>query len=224
MKKYESSCGVPTAMFNPNKLSVAEFKFIKTYVAAMKRDYDVLASVLHLMDPEKMGVRCVVKATELAYSLQDLHFDFDAHLRDVASRQKFRHLPAKPSPTTDEVADLFTLSFFKVVAKTSKGKTDDGLFSGEPDSWQQVFKSLQEASNHHQLKNMMSFYTKALFNLFPKLPPVFPKDDPLSFELPPGSFETHSSYEYDDDEDDDWPEGDAGPNDWFYEGTDDDNN
>jgi hypothetical protein len=223
MFNHLPSYGVPSAMFNPNKLSVAEFKFIKTYVAAMKRDYDVLASVLHLMDPEKVGVRCVVQATELAYRLQDLQFDFDAHLRDIAGRHKFRHMPAKPSPTTDEVADLFTLSFFKVVAKTSKGKTDDGLFSGEPDSWQQVFKSLQDANKHHKLKDMMSFYTKALFNLFPKLPPVFPKDDPLSFELPPGSFETHSSYEYDED-DDDWPEGNAGPNDWFYDGTDDDNN
>jgi hypothetical protein len=225
MKKYESSCGSPTAMFNPNKLSVAEFQFIKTYVAAMKRDYDVLASVMHLMDPKKLGVRCIVQATDLAYELQNMQLDFEAGLREIAEHHTFKNAPAKPSPTTDEVADLFTLSFFKVVEKTPKGSKDDGLFSGEPDSWQQVFKSLQDASKHHKLKDMMSFYAKALFNLFPKLPPVFPKDDPLSFELPPGSFETHSSYEYDDDEDDDdWPEGDAGPNDWFYDGTDDDKN
>ena len=98
------------------------------------------------------------------------------------------------------------------------------MFSGEPDSWQQVFKSLQDASKHHQLKNMMSFYTKALFNLFPKLPPAFQKDDPCYFELPPGSFEAHSSHEYDDDDENDWPENEEGPNDWFYDGTDDDNN
>jgi len=191
-------------MFNPNRLSEAEVKFIKTYVSAMKRDYDVLASVLHLMDPEKLGVQCIVQATDLAYELQELHFDFDAGLRDVAGRHKFRHMPPKPSPTTDEVADLFTLSFFKVVETTSKGSTDDGLFSGEPNSWQEVFKSLQDASKHHKLKDMMSFYTKALFNLFPKLPPNLKDNDPLYFELPPGSFDTHSSYDYVDE----WPEDD----------------
>ena len=203
-------------MFNPNKLSVVEIAFIKTYVAAMKRDYDVLSSVLHLMDPEKMGVRCIVQATDLAYALQELHFDFDAALRDVVSRRKFRHMPAKPSPTTDEVADLFTLSFFKVVEKTSKGSKDDGLFSGEPDSWQQVFKSLQDASKHHKLKDMMSFYTKAILDLFPKLPPNLLNDHQVYFDLPSNSFEKHSSYEYDDADDDDWP-------DWFQDGTEDDN-
>jgi hypothetical protein len=206
MNNYLPPIGGSSAMFNPNKLSVAEVKFIKTYVAAIKRDYDVLASVLHLMDPEKLGVQSIVQATDLAYELQELHLDFDAGLRNVAGRHKFRHMPAKPSPTTDEVADLFTLSFFKVVEKTSKGSKDDGLFSGEPDSWQQVFKSLQNASKHHKLKDMMSFYTKALFNLFPKLPPKYKDNDPLYFELPPGSFDTHSSYGYDDD--DEWPEDD----------------
>jgi hypothetical protein len=213
MSKYESSCGAPTAMFNPNKLSVAEFQFIKTYVAAMKRDYDVLASVMHLMDPKKLGVRCIVQATDLAYELQNMQLDFEAGLRKIVEHHTFKHAPSKPSPTTDEVADLFTLSFFKVVEKTSKGSKDDGLFSGEPNSWQQVFKSLQDASKHHKLKDMMSFYTKALFNLFPKLPPHMLNDSALYFELPSDSFEKHSSYEYDDDEE--WP-------DWFQDDTEDD--
>lgn len=204
-------------MFNPNKLSISEVAFIKTYVSAMKRDYDVLSSVLHLTDPEKMGVQCIVQAADLAYDLQELHFDFEAGLRDVAGRHKFRHMPAKPSPTTDEVADLFTLSFFKVVAKTSNGNKDDGLFSGEPNSWQQVFESLQDASKHHKLKDMLSFYTKALFDLFPKLPPYLENNKQLYFDLPPNSFNKHSPYEYDDvDDDNDWP-------DWFQDGTEDDN-
>jgi hypothetical protein len=63
---------------------------------------------------------------------------------------------------------------------------------------------------------MMSFYTKALFDLFPKLPPNSLHDNPLYFELPPDSFEKHSSYGYDDPDDDDWP-------DWFQDGTEDDN-
>jgi hypothetical protein len=207
-------------MFDPNKLSMVEVKFIKTYVSAMKRDYDVLKTVMHCMDPEKLGIHCIVQATDLAYKLQELQFDFDAGLRDVASRHKFKHVLVKPSPTIDETADLFTLSFFKVIEKTVKGSKDEGLFSGEPDSWQAVFKSLQNANQHHKLKNLLSFYTKAMFKFFPKLPQNDKYDDPLPFELPPGSFNTHSSYDSDSDADDDeWPDDDEEPNNWFDDDT-----
>ena len=206
-------------MLDPNKLSSAEIKFIKTYVSAMKRDYDVLTSVMHCMDPKKLGVPCIVQATNLAYDLQELQFDFDAGLREVAGKHKFKHAPAKPSPTTDETADLFTLSFFKVIEKTVKGSKDEGLFSGEPDSWQAIFKNLQDANQHHKLKDLMSFYTKSMFKLFPKLPHNDKYDDPLYFELPPGSFEPHSSYGSANDEDDEWPDDDEEPNNWFDNDT-----
>ena len=206
-------------MLDQNKLSLTEIKFIKTYVSAMKRDYDVLTSVMHCMDPKKLGVPCIVQATDLAYDLQELQFDFDAGLREVAGRHKFKHAPAKPSPTTDETADLFTLSFFKVVEKTVKGSKDEGLFSGEPDSWQAVFKNLQDASQQHKLKDLMSFYTKAMFKFFPQLPQNDKYGDPLYFELPPGSFNTHSSYGSDNDEDDEWLDDDEEPNNWFDDDT-----
>lgn len=215
MSKHSPFPGLPTAMFNPDKLTATEFKFIKAYVAAMKRDYDLLSSVMHLMDPEKLDVRCVVKATELAAKLDDLQFEFDARLRDVATAHRFRHVPAKPHPTTDAVADLFTLSFFKVVTKTTKGKSDNGMFSGEPDSWQQVFKNLQNANTHDQLTNMLSFYANSLFKMFPKFPGFL-------FDLPAGAFETHSSYGIDDngdDDDDEWVDDDDESDDdnWFYD-------
>lgn len=204
-------------LLDPNKLSVTEFKFIKTYVAAMRREYDVLTSVMHLMHPDHLAVQCVIQAAKLARKLCALQAEFDERLRGLAIASTFKTKPDKPSPTNDQLADLFTLSFFKIVLNTPKGKSDNGMFSGEPDSWKQVFQNLQNANKHQKLSGMLDFYKNALTNLFPNLPPFFSPGS-SDFKLPPNSFGPHFYFEYDkyadeDDDEDEWSDNDD--YDWF---------
>lgn len=226
MDKPSTFCGLPTTMFNPDKLSAAEFKFVKTYVAAMRRDYDVLTSVLDIMDPANLGVTCVVRAAELSYKLHDMQLEFDAQLRKISAARNVRKLSSPPHPTNEDLSELFTLSFFKVITKTNVGKSDDGLFSGEPDSWKQVFKNLQNANAHEKLAGMLSAHAKFLFKLLPKLP-GFMSDASPNTSLPPGSFIAHDfvkDINRDEDDEDGWDGGDVDDEldddeNWFSDNT-----
>jgi hypothetical protein len=109
-------------MFNPNNISKTEQHFIRTYVAAMKRDYHLLWSVLDLMSPANLGVKEVVPAARLARQLQQFQADFDGELLALQQKHRLKHKSlSPPEPTTEDLAELFTLSFFKVVTTTPKG-------------------------------------------------------------------------------------------------------
>jgi hypothetical protein len=193
-------------MFDPNNVSKTELQFIRTYVAAMKRDYHLLWSVLDLMNPDALGVKEIVVAARTAQALQEMQADFDSEL--VALQKKHRLAPkgfGPATPTTAQLAELFTLSFFKVVTTTPKGKKkDDGWFSGEPDSWKDMMQSMQTI-DVNKLPQMLSSYIATLIKLFkPFSSGFFPLEDtPVNYHwnLPGGSFGFKNNIpEYDDDE------------------------
>ena len=193
-------------MFDPNNVTKTELQFIRTYVAAMKRDYHLLWSVLELMNPDNLGIKEIVAAARTAQALQEMQADFDTELLAL---QKRHRLPPKalslPAPSTAQLAELFTLSFFKVVTTTPKGKKkDDGWFSGEPDSWKDMMQSMQTI-DVNKLPQMLSSYIATLIKLFkPFGSGFFPLEDtPVNYKwnLPGGSFNYQNNIpEYDEDE------------------------
>lgn len=211
--------GLAEMLLDPNKLTAVEFRFLQTYVAAMRRDYDQLTAVLGLMDPARLDVKCVVTATRLANKLRGLRADFEAGLQQVQAKHKLGTKASPAHPTSEELADLFTMSFFKVVVPTPKGKADNGLFSGEPAEWKNtLIQHTNKAPKKHPLQDALSAYLSAMLKLFPNLPPQNSsnKDWKDFFALPPNSFYAYDDDmqndwtddwgDDDDDEDDDWPE------------------
>lgn len=154
-------------MFNPNNISKTEQHFIRTYVAAMKRDYHLLWSVLDLMSPAHLGVKEIVAASRVAKHLQELQADFDRELLALQKKHKLKHKAfSQPEPTTEDLAELFTLSFFKVVTKTPQGqKKDDGWFSGEPESWKEMAHTIQSI-DVNKLPKIIGTYISTLIKLF----------------------------------------------------------
>ena len=205
-------------MFNPDSVSKVELQFIRTYVAAMKRDYYMLWSVLDLMHPQNLAITDIVLATKAAQTLQEMQQDFE---RNLVLLQKKNNLSKRalgnPPPTTEELAELFTLSFFKVVTTTPKGKKkDDGWFSGEPESWKDMMQSIQTI-DVNKLPQMISSYIATLLKLFKPFhgsDPLPLEDTPVNYHwnLPGGSFKhkntTYDDSEYlddDEEEDNDYP-------------------
>jgi hypothetical protein len=154
-------------MFNPNNISKSEQQFIRTYVAAMKRDYHLLWSVLDLMNPTHLGVKEIVIAARLAKDLQQLQADFDGELLALQQKHRLKHKAfSQPEPTMEDLAELFTLSFFKVVTTTPKGKKkDDGWFSGEPESWKEMAHTIQSI-DVNKLPKIIGAYMATLMKLF----------------------------------------------------------
>jgi hypothetical protein len=154
-------------MFNLNNISKAERQFIRTYVAAMRRDYQLLWSVLDLMNPTNLGAKEIVPTARLARELRTLQAEFDGELMALQKKHRLKHKAiAPPPPTTEELAELFTLSFFKVVTTTPKGKKkDDGWFSGEPESWKEMAHTIQSI-DVNKLPKIVGSYIATLIKLF----------------------------------------------------------
>ena len=200
-------------MFNPDKITPLELEFIRTYVTAMKREYALLYSVLDLMDPRNLAVRDVVSAAKMARELQFMHAEFDQSLHALSSKHSFSHKKTPASPTTDELADLFTLSFFKVISATPNGKQDDGWFSGEPGAMKKLFAALHNIEKQ-KLPSIISPFLSAAFKLFANQSKKYPLTDyppvPWQLNLPPQLFTFKGNFspadeddeEYDEDEDD----------------------
>lgn len=197
-------------MFNPNNISKTEQHFIRTYVAAMKRDYQLLWSVLDLMNPANLDVKEVVVAARLARELQQLQADFDGELLALQKKHTLAHKSlSPPEPTIEDLAELFTLSFFKVVTTTPKGKKkDDGWFSGEPESWKEMAHTIQSI-DPNKLPTIIGSYIATLMKLFkPFDSGTGLADAPVNpyWQLPYGNKNNSKQYdeiEYFDDDDDD---------------------
>ena len=193
-------------MFNLHKISKIELQFIRTYVAAMRRDYYMLWSVLDLMNPTFLGVKDIVTAAKTAQALQEMHFDFDKELIALQEKHKLRARGGSGEPTPDELSDLFTLSFFKVVTTSPKGKKkDDGWFSGEPTAWPAMLKSMQTIDSK-KLPHTVGTYLAAVMKMFGStgINKLFPQTDtPISdyWNLPKNSFKfKNNTADYIDEE------------------------
>lgn len=209
-------------MLKPEHMSTAEKQFIRTYVQAMRRDFNLVESVMSLMHPDLLGITDVMTAVRAAVELQHMHVEFESTLHNIPSLHKFARKPLKSGPTLDDLADLFAMSFFKVFTvlenkKKTPKKKDAGWFSGQPDEWHQVFKQLmttpkESEKNKSSIFNMFSkfFPQLELFKNFNLAQP--PEDAPLNVwphPLFPGLGLTKNQQpeydeeeEYADDEDD----------------------
>lgn len=188
-------------MFNLNNISNAEQQFIRTYVAAMRRDYQLLWSVLDLMNPTNLGAKEIVPTARLARELRTLQAEFDGELMALQKKHRLKHRAiAPPPPTTEELAELFTLSFFKVITKTPKGeKKDDGWFSGEPESWKEMAHTVQSI-DINKVPKIFSAYIAKLIKLFKPFDYGHGlSDEPVNpyWQLPYG--QKNKSNQYDED-------------------------
>lgn len=157
-------------MLKPEHMSTAEKQFIRTYVAAMRRDFSLLTSVMEFMHPDRLAVNDAVKATNMAVELQHMHADFETTLHNLPSTSGRLRKVVPVGPSLDDLADLFTLSFFKVFTvlesdKLGEQKKDAGWFSGKPDEWHQLFKQLAETEPQSTKKQ------SPVFNMFSKFFP-----------------------------------------------------
>lgn len=195
-------------MFEVSKMSATELKFIRAYVAALRKDYWLLLTAIELMKPDQLAIRDVVQAARLAKALQPLHDEFETAVETLASTGRFFQRRTAKRPTLDDLGDLFSLSFFKVVTTVKSGGTavskhDDGWFSGDPHVWQNVFDNLQK---NPPFNSLATDCLNALAKLFPEMKDLYfggapPHDVPLNFW--PGKQIAHE-----DDDDDDWYEDD----------------
>jgi hypothetical protein len=208
-------------MFDPRKMSPAELAFVRQYVRALRRDYWELKTTIALMAEDGLAVQDVTRAAKAARALRQQHTAFEAALSANASLDKFRRGPKRPdNPSLDDVADMFSLSFFKVLAsiktKTTTKKIDNGWFSGEPNAWQSVLNKMQKYISKFDNTDL-SDCMKNIAKLFPSWgPPTlsFGPDDettdtPLNFWPKDALGGTLGADDEDDwygDEDDEEPE------------------
>jgi hypothetical protein len=200
-------------MFNLKNMSTAEVQFIRTYVLALRRDHAVLKTVMDLMHPDNLGVHDVTAATRMAVELQHMQAQFDLCLHKLASTHKFFKKSMSTAPNLDDLADLFSLSFFKVLTvvsgpNTKEEKKDAGWFSGKPTEWHKLFLDIQK-NEPLALSDKLSPVMKSLVKFFPQLNPfknLPPADTPPSY-WKPYKFDDQYLSGYDDEEEE--PENDT---------------
>lgn len=219
-------------------MSPAEREFIKVYVAALRRDYGLIFTVFSLMDPAQLAVTDVAEATRIAVELQHMHAEFEVCLHNLQSCRKFFKRGPSFSPTLDQLANLFTLSFFKILTSVQKKngvqqKVDAGWFSGKPEEWHKILEQLEKSKPFPEKPKTET--PSAIFNLFSKFFPQFdnlkyffdpgtPKDNVSINIWPPTSFGKKNNYDV-DAEDPDYPDDNDNPF-WplfqdYYEDDDD---
>jgi hypothetical protein len=192
-------------------MSPAEAQFIRVYVSALRRHYADLRSVVDIMDPDGLGVKDFYDATNTALYLNRLQDDFDTAVESIQKKHQLKTVRSKPFPTEDDIADLFSLSFFKLITTQksapdalTKTVTQNGWFSGKPEEWQNTLKAYNNISKDKMadLPDLLSQF----FNAFAKF---FYLSNKFSTNLPPHygkkiwPLAADNMYEdYDDDEDD----------------------
>lgn len=166
-------------LFDTTKMSADEFQFIRAYCAAARREYYSISTAIALTDPAELGLICPFTVTKIAIGLQGMYREVAHELAEIGQR----HLPARhpadcrPTlvPTIDEVGQIFSVSFFKlvdaatqssIVTSQNKGK-HDGWSSGRPTDWQHSLKSLCEIQKQRPDHNSaISIAVQKLFSIF----------------------------------------------------------
>jgi len=199
-------------MFKKDELSNTEHSFIRAYVGVMARDYYLLRSVLQFMRPDDLAIADVCTATQLALKASRLHDEFETQLHDVVQHKNYGRKNVPNGPTTLEMADLFSLSFFSVAVTTNPKKpaVNNGLFSGEPSTLAATIKQLQ------QMKGGLSGSSDVLgqfLKLLQAFPPLADQNNIFAFWSNVADM-FKNSYDVDNDYDEE--------NEWVDEDDDDD--
>lgn len=202
-------------------------QFIRLYVTTLRREYYLLRSVLDLMHPTGLGVKSFMDATKMALALEDMHQDFESQLNRIQKKDNLRKVKVQTGPTTDELADLFSLSFFKLVQVTdgpapgTKIKTDDGWFSGKPTEWKKALALYKGAPAKQEptLPDLMSTFFNTLLKFFPFEGNTKKWHDgpfsPKKLWPPANEYEDEDAQYFEDDDEDD-----SSPFDMFFDPED----
>jgi hypothetical protein len=220
--------GVSMSQFAFAGMSPVEVQFIRVYVNSLRKHYDTIRTAIDVMNPKELGVEDFNKATRVAVKMHDLHADFDSAVRKLHRKHKTPTRPVKTIPTEEDLVDLFSLSFFKLITKASIADAPEqlvipheGWFSGKPNEWKNSLKAYKEVPKPAQSNlaaNMLSQY----LNIFSKLFHVndkFNKNPPLGGNKKIWPTEQDFFDEYQDDDEIDAPEN---PFDWLFGDPDDD--
>jgi hypothetical protein len=199
-------------------MSPAEIQFIRLYVAALKREYYLLRSVMNLMHPGNLGIKSFAEATKVAVGLEELQQDFDAKLKQIQKKLRPRARYAPTGPTLDELADIFSLSFFKVITsvggpETGKHVDNKGWFSGEPAAWKKTLQNYKQTpkDKKQDLPDLLTDFFAAALKFFPFDNKTWLSDQShLTKKVwPPDPKDWHDEAHDEDDED-------FNPFDWFF--------
>jgi hypothetical protein len=199
-------------------MSPNEREFIRTYVLALRRDYQLFNCVLAITHPDGLAVADFLVAVRLGLGLQALHTEFETEVFAVAERRgitpkKF----ATPGPTFGQLAHWFELSFFKVLLSLQHNsllkKQEEGWCSGQPIEWKEFFKTLAEEC---LLDDELDLPDSKILESFSKfLPPWQQKSSNpwpdwwapgqyKKFPPAPPQYEPEEWDDYDDEEDDEY--------------------
>jgi len=206
-------------------MSPAEVMFIRVYVYALRRHYAALRTVVDVMNPDGLGVKDFHTATRLATNLAEMHGDFEASLLSLRKKHKFKSRQTVTGPTQDELADLFELSFFKLVTAQKAEKNNktiveshDGWFSGKPEEWKNTIKTCKNLppAEEDLIPDLLSECFNAMakfFHLHSKFHKKFPPNSTKKI-WPDITDEL-------DDGDDDEVASPENPFDWLFDNDDD---
>lgn len=214
-------------MFDIAAMSPAEIQFIRLYIKTLKREYYFLRTVLDLMHPDNLGVEKFLIAANMSLKLAEMQQDFDSRIRQIQRKNNIRTLYVPPAPSLDELADMFSRSFFKLVTTTQSKKTGshaytNGWFSGKPTDWKSTVSHCKSVP-----KSDVSFLPSILGDIFNAALKLFKfEDDNLSFNQsnivkkiwPP---ESNAAY-WDDETSDDENDNESDPFGWLFDDIEDD--
>lgn len=156
-KRRDNVVNVNIAHMSPDEL-----KFIRLYCTLLRRQYYEVKTVMAVMSPSNLAVRSPVQAANVANRLNDFGRDFDAAIEKIKKKHKIKEKRVLHDEVSflNELADIFALSFFKVVAVSDEDAENvtlvkDGWCSGEPSSWTTYVDLSQSPQDDYQ-KTIMS--------------------------------------------------------------------
>lgn len=183
-----------------SRMSKEELQFIRLYCILLRRQYYSVRALMALMTPENYGVASPLTAARVAYRLENASVDFDAQIAAVAEKHalKEKRYPHDDARFLNDMADIFALSFFKVIAVQDDEQPEitlvkDGWCSGSPTDWGQQIDLGADAHEDWQqviISKIMTFFSTMLAG----------KKAPPKQKYPEPEYETDEE-DYPDDED-----------------------
>lgn len=206
-------------------MSPVETQFVRLYVLTLRREYALVKSTIDLMHPSGLGLRNFADATRIAKELHEMQKDFDASLSRLQKKHNFRKVNIPDGPTMGELADLFSLSFFKLVTVANKSGNEyaedllNGWFSGKPEEWKKTLLSFKDVpkSKGTNLPDLLSDFFQLAMKFFPFHTNKWHLDGHSGYGTkklwPPENQYSSNDYEDDDEEN---------PFDWLFDDNYDD--
>lgn len=205
-------------------MSPVEVQFVRLYIVTLRREYDLVRSVLDVMSPDGLSVKNFVAAVNISRGLHEMQRDFDSAISRIQKQKKIRKIDVPLGPTLEELVNLFSLSFFKLITvedatPETKEKTQhiNGWFSGKPEEWKKTLLSLKSVPKNKgtNLPDLLSNFFQTALKFFPFHEKKWDLDDDFGVKkIWPAQNETNY---YEDYEDDDEDAGDNYPFDWLFD-------